>query len=36
MFSTIKNPTMTPVEISPISRLTTVTATSIRFIGSRS
>ena len=27
---------MTPVEISPISRLTTTTATSMRFIGSRS
>ena len=27
---------MTPVETSPMSRLTTTTATSIRFIGSRS
>ena len=26
---------MTPVETSPITKLTTVTATSIRFIGSR-
>ena len=29
-------PTMTPVETSPISRLTTTTATSMMFIGSRS
>ena len=34
--STINSPTITPVEISPITRLTSVTATSIRFIGSRS
>ena len=36
MLSTTSSPTRTPVETSPMSRLTTTTATSIRFIGSRS
>ena len=31
---TMSRPTMTPVETSPIRKLTTVTATSMRFIGS--
>ena len=35
-FSRMSSATMIPVETSPISRLTTTTATSIRFIGSRS
>ena len=35
-FSRTSNATTTPVETSPISRLTTTTATSMMFIGSRS
>ena len=35
-FRTMRRPTMTPVETCPMSRLMTTTATSIRFIGSRS
>ena len=35
-FSTISRATMIPVDTSPISRLTTTTATSMMFIGSRS
>ena len=34
--STISRPTITPVDTSPITRLTSVTAINIRFIGSRS
>ena len=36
MLSTTSRATSTPVETSPMSRLTTTTATSMRFIGSRS
>jgi hypothetical protein len=32
----MRRPTMTPVETCPMSRLTTTTAISMRFIGSRS
>ena len=35
-FSTISRATITPVDTSPIAMLTSVTTTSIRFIGSRS
>ncbi len=35
-FSPMSMPTITPVETSPMRKLTTTTATSMRFIGSRS